>query len=156
MTLAPDPPTPAQIDLDIVDLIQRQGLTYAQAAERFGVSKTYAFMAYQRGITALNAGESAADRAQRYMQMHLAEIRAERAAVQSVINGYHVVVNNGHVVSLDSVPLEDQAPLLAAVDRMVKLRDQEAALLGIKAKTEINHTGELTYRVIGVTGDELT
>lgn len=145
---------PAQIDLDVVALVH-QGHTYAQIAKRLDVSRNYVFLAYQRGLAALNAGENEAARALRYIDMHLAEMQAERAAVQSVINGYHVVVNNGHVVSLDSVPLEDQGPLLAAVDRMVKLREQEATLLGIKAKTQVEVSGGVTYRVIGVGSEEL-
>lgn len=146
---------PAQIDLDVVTLVH-EGHTYAQIAKRLDVSRNYVFLAYQRGLAALNAGENAAARALRYIDMHLAEMQAERAAVQSVINGYHVVVNNGHVVSLDSVPLEDQGPLLAAVDRMVKLREQEATLLGIKAKTEISVSGAVRYVIEGVTTEELT
>lgn len=154
MTITPEA-TPAQLDLDIVALV-RQGHTYTDISKRLNLSRNYIFLAYQRGILTLNADESAAARAIRYIDKHLTEIEAERAAVQSVINGYHVVVSNGHVVSLDSVPLEDQGPLLAAVDRMVKLRDQEQALLGIKAKTQVEVSGGVTYRVIGVSGEELT
>lgn len=70
----------------------------------------------------------------------------EQAALQ-VLEREHVTVNNGRIISLDGAPLPDDGPVLAAIDRLVKIedaRERNAAALrrvfGIDAPAKVEAT----------------
>lgn len=72
--------------------------------------------------------------------------RAERA-VLAVMTRQHVTVSGGSIVMTpdstgEMVPLLDDAPVLAAVDRLVKIAKHRADLLGLKAPTKISVEAE--------------
>ena len=53
-----------------------------------------------------------------------------------VLQRNHVVVSQGRVVELDGVPIPDDAPVLAAIDRLLKIQERRAKLLGLDAPTQ--------------------
>ncbi|MFD9464367.1 hypothetical protein [Streptomyces sp. NPDC060027] len=70
-------------------------------------------------------------------------------AARQVLERQHITVNNGRIISLDGAPLPDDGPVLAAIDRLIKIedaRERNAAALrrvfGIDApaKTEVQVT----------------
>lgn len=50
-----------------------------------------------------------------------------------VLTRLHVTVNNGKVIHLDGLPVQDDGPILAAIDRLLKIQERRAKLLGLDA-----------------------
>ncbi len=59
-------------------------------------------------------------------------------AVLRVLETEHYTVSQGRLIYLheDAPPLADDSPVLAAVDRLLKIENQRAELLGLKAPTK--------------------
>lgn len=55
--------------------------------------------------------------------------------VWAVLQRTHVVVSQGRVVERDGVPIPDDAPVLAATDRLLKIQERRARLLGLDMPT---------------------
>jgi hypothetical protein len=56
--------------------------------------------------------------------------------VWQVLQRTHVVVSQGRVVKDDNgVPIPDDAPVLAATDRLLKIQERRAKLLGLDMPT---------------------
>lgn len=142
----------AELDLKVAELV-KQGVSFRQIGAQLGISKSYAYLCFKRVKARID--DEIAALAQEYLREHLAECAADRHAVLEVLHAEHVVVSNGQVVRLDGQPLEDSGPVLAAVDRLLKIRDQEAGYLGLKAKTEVDVSGGVTYQLIGVDPKDL-
>ncbi|KOG84471.1 hypothetical protein ACZ90_25050 [Streptomyces albus subsp. albus] len=58
------------------------------------------------------------------------------AAANEVLEREHVTVSNGRVVVLHETPLPDDGPVLAAIDRLLKIQERRARLLGLDAPTK--------------------
>jgi hypothetical protein len=55
-----------------------------------------------------------------------------------VLNRQHVTVSNGRIVRTETgEPLLDDAPVLAAIDRLLKIQERRAKLLGLDAPTKV-------------------
>jgi hypothetical protein len=48
------------------------------------------------------------------------------------------------------VALEDDAPVLAAVDRLLRIQERRAKLLGLDAPVRADVGGKLSYEIVGV------
>jgi hypothetical protein len=67
------------------------------------------------------------------------------AKVERILDKFHVTVQFGKVVTHDGEPLEDDGPVLAAVDRLVKIEDarrrngeRRSKLLGLDAAQRVS------------------
>lgn len=149
---APDPIHAAEIDGQIL-AGKKDGLTFQAIADQLGYSKQYVYRCYQRALRQLVEPSLA-----EYRARQLARIQAQRDLVEEIANGRHVVVSNGRVVSaivgtgedgkpIYGDPLEDVGPHLSAVDRLVKLDDQEARLLGMYPATKMQVDASVNYTV---------
>lgn len=72
------------------------------------------------------------------------------AAAMEVLEREHVTVSNGRVVSLDDgTPLPDDGPVLQAIDRLLRIQERRARLLGLDApvKRDLTLTDERTARI---------
>lgn len=151
---APDPIHAAELDGQIL-AGKKNGLTYQAIADQLGYSKQYVYRCYQRALRNLVEPSLA-----EYRAAQLARIQAQRDLVEEIANGRHVTVSNGRVVCeitgtsedgkpIYGEPLEDVGPHLAAVDRLVKLDDQEARLLGMYPATKMQVDATVNYTVGG-------
>ncbi|HTI77439.1 MAG TPA: hypothetical protein VL634_20740 [Mycobacterium sp.] len=150
---------------DRIVKLKREGKSFQQIADELGISKSGAILGFQRVKARVN--ERADANYEAYRDEQLARIATMRAVVEDVVHAKHVTISNGHVVSriigedeetgrpIYGEPYEDDAPVLAAVDRMIKLDEREAKLLGLDAKTEMDHTGTITIEFIGVDPNDL-
>lgn len=84
------------------------------------------------------------------------ELDAMQRAVLRVLETTHLKVNDGRVVYYDGTDgsgppkaLEDDSPVLAAVDRWLKIQDRRAKLFGLDAATKVETSGSVTVRVEG-------
>ncbi|AVH59996.1 MULTISPECIES: hypothetical protein [Streptomyces] len=87
-----------------------------------------------------------------YRTLHLARLEAElvrlselEARAKQVLDRHHITVNNGRVISIDGEPLQDDGPVLAAIDRLIKIEDarrknneSQRKLLGLDAPTKVD------------------
>lgn len=99
------------------------------------------------------------------LDMELVRLKYAEDAVLKVLEGRHITVNNGRVI-LDpdtDQPLDDDGPVLQAVDRLVKIEDarrrnaeRRARLLGLDAEQKVSVSGGVRYEVVGIDPADLT
>jgi hypothetical protein len=88
-----------------------------------------------------------------YRVLHLERLEGEllrldelEARAREVLDRHHITVNNGRVIKLDDgEPLLDDGPVLAAIDRLLKIEDarrknneSQRKLLGLDAPTKVD------------------
>lgn len=112
--------------------LRMKGHSYPEIAEAMGISVSGAYAKVQRAIRDLPREDVEEAR-----NLELAKLDAAERAVWKVLERAHVTIApSGKVVTLEGVPVEDDAPILNAVDRLVKISTQRAKLLGLNAPTE--------------------
>ena len=141
----------------IVEL-RSKDLTFQQIADEMGLGVATVWHHYQRALRDIPAealAEHADVRAKRRDEQ-LQRIDMEREAVMEVLAARHVTVSNGKVMYEDDKPILDDGPVLAAVDRLIKLDDQEARVLGIYPDQKLTLSGGVRYEVVGINASDLT
>lgn len=155
-------------DAEIARLRSRSW-TYRKIAEHLGMSVSAVYEAVQRTYA-----EVITEPAEQMRKLELDRLDAMAEEVIKVLERRHVTVSNGKIVrqfagyelhedgtlKVDDegkpIPkfedLEDDAPVLAAVDRLLKIQERRAKLLGldIPVKQEIDVNAGVEYRIIGV------
>lgn len=151
----------AERDAQILAL-KRQDLSFQQIADQLGISRAAAHRGFHRALPRVTEPEAKAYRAE-----HLARLELRREVVLGILETRHVTISNGHVVSeiigtgddgkpIYGEPYEDDGVVMAASAELGRIDDQEAKLLGLYAKLEVEHSGGVTYEIIGVDMDKLT
>ncbi|MFD8667068.1 hypothetical protein ACFV1U_16945 [Streptomyces microflavus] len=123
--------TTAQRDAEAARL-RTQGWTYQRIADHLGFKqRADAYNAVKRVLdaTVREAGED-------IRALELERLDRLEAAANEVLEREHVTVSNGRVVALDGAPLPDDGPVLAAIDRLLKIQERRAKLLGLDAPTK--------------------
>lgn len=167
----PPPPPPAPVVRDGKNRFRRtpeQAKRDAWAAERWsegwtlvaigkalGIGKSSAKEAVDRVLYA--ATSSATEQARNRQRMRL-ELAHE--AAMEVLESTHVTVSHGKVITIkddagNDVPLTDHMPILAALDRIVKISESARKLDGLDAPTQVQVGGELKYEIVGVPPEDL-
>lgn len=132
----------ADQDAQILEL-KRQDLTFEQIADQLGISRAGAHRGFHRALPRIPEPAASAYRAE-----HLARLELARSVVLDILAAKHVTVSQGVVVRIDGQPIEDDGPTLAAVDRLVKLDEREAKLLGLDSAEKIDHSGAIQYEIV--------
>lgn len=125
--------------------MRSRGLSYRAIAHHHRVSVSTAHGAVQRALAAIR-GEGAAE----VRDLELDRLDELWRITMAVLEREHVTVSNGRVVHLGEKPLRDDGPVLAAVDRLLRIQERRAKLLGLDAEKKINVSGGVTYEVVGV------
>jgi hypothetical protein len=87
-----------------------------------------------------------------YRALHLERLEGELVRLneleeraKQVLDRHHITVNNGRVIAIDGEPLQDDGPVLAAIDRLIKIEDarrknneSQRKLLGLDAPTKVD------------------
>lgn len=150
----------AEKQSQVIELV-REGKTFRDIAAELEISKTYAHRLFHAGVDRIPA-----ENVQAYRERQLADIELARAVVMGILGTDQFVVQNGRIVrpitggsKEDGYefgdPLDDPAPILAAIDRLVKLGEREAAILGSDAEKKVNMTGTVKYEVVGLEDGDL-
>ena len=120
------------------------GHTQAQIAERYGITQQAVSKELRRAIDARPATSI-----DEYREIQLDKLdRAERAVLK-VMETTHYLVSRGGVVTMrdqetgDERILLDDAPILQAVDRIIRLVALRSDLLGLKAPVRVNVDADL-------------
>ena len=128
----------------VVDL-RAEGKTFEEIADELGVSIGLVHRDLERTLAHVADPNVAALRAKQG-----AELTMMKAVVLDVVQRRHLAINQAGVVRDDEgKPLMDDGPLLAAVDRLIRIGEREAKLYGTDARPEIQITGTLAYEIAG-------
>jgi len=153
----------AALRRDRVLQLRDDGLTFKEIGAELGISDQRAWQIHKKALRERPALAAATVRDEERKQAQLATIDEQRRdadmareAVMAVLTARHITISNGIAVRVEGEPVLDDAPVLAAVDRLVKLddllvklADQEAKLLGLYAPVKQTVDATVNYTVGG-------
>ncbi|MEU9198861.1 hypothetical protein [Streptomyces sp. NPDC048332] len=122
-------------------LLRSKGWTYPRIAAELGYThRADAYNAVQKVLkeTVREAGEQV-------RALELERLDRLEAAANEVLEREHITVSNGRIVSgTDGAPILDDAPVLQAIDRLLKIQERRSRLLGLDApvKKDVSLTDE--------------
>ena len=140
-------------DAQALDLFTR-GLTYRQIAAQLQMaSPSTAHAAVQRATAAIP--DPAKTAARRIALQRLAAL--DRAAWRVLTRTHYVTGNTGQLAyGPDGQPLTDDAPVLQAIDRLLKIEERRAKTIGtdmpVPTRAEITITSELDAEIDDLIG----
>ena len=111
--------------------LRTRGMTYQQISDRLGYgSEGNARRAVQACLAAIQADGAEELRA---IQLQQLDYLTEQA-LNVLESAHHVVTQAGRIVTdADGRPLVDHGPVLAAIDRLLKIQERRAKLMGLDA-----------------------
>jgi hypothetical protein len=111
--------------------LKLRGFSDREAGARMGVSHTTI-----QNWTKQEADERVLPLADELRKVQLERLGEMRQAALEVLERIHFAVSHGKVVEdPDGGPLEDSAPRLAAIDRLLRVEERIARLMGLDAPT---------------------
>jgi hypothetical protein len=126
------------------------------AAELGYASKTSAIYAIRRVLREMVTGPG-----EKLVAYEAERLDTLYEAALEVLLRDHVTVSHGKVITMvdpetqEEKPLLDDGPKLAAIDRLVKVRESYRRLLGLDAEKKIAVSGSVKYEVVGVDVEDL-
>ncbi len=121
--------------------LRSRGWSYQRIANELGwANKGDAHHAVQKVLrdTVQEAGDD-------LRALELTRLDALYVAATEVLEREHITVSNGRIVSRDDgTPILDDAPVLQAIDRLLKIQERRSRLLGLDApvKKDVSLTDE--------------
>jgi predicted transcriptional regulator len=118
--------------------LRSRGLTYRQIAEQLGLAGPgKAHEAVKRVLK-----ETVQEAADDLRMVELERLDQMYQAALKVLESEHYAVSHGRVIYLEDggPPLTDNGPVLQAIDRLLKVQERRAKLLGLDAPTKANVT----------------
>ena len=109
---------------------------YTEIAAELGVTTDVAEKDYQRSLEQLKRDQDATAATARSLE--LAKLDQLEQAAYGVLRRRHITVQHGKIVAFeDGTPVLDDAPVLNAIDRLVRIAARRATLTGMDAPTRI-------------------
>ncbi|MEY9876628.1 hypothetical protein ABH931_006138 [Streptacidiphilus sp. MAP12-33] len=140
---AKDPSLPER-DAEFLRL-RKRGLAYRAIAAETGYDVKTVHEAVKNAMAAITE-----EPAQEVRQLELERLDDMWMAVMQVLEAKHFKVSDGRLVRLGDEPLEDDAPVLAAVDRLLRIQERRSKLLGLDSAQRVDMSGGVTYEIVGV------
>lgn len=131
--------------------LRSKGYQYRQIAAEMGIDVKTAFDFVKRGQRAI-----VAEPAKRVIKMEEQRLDDALRRVMDILDGDHVMVQQGRVVLHDGQPLPDQELILKAIDRLVKISESRRKLLGLDAAQKVDVEAGVKYEVVGIDPGDLT
>lgn len=131
--------------------LRAEGWKLQEIADELGYSdRSSARQAIQRALREIVQGP-----AQALIQQEAARLDSLYEEALDILHRDHVMVSHGHIVKDDDGnPLPDTGPKLAAIDRLVKVRESYRRLFGLDARQKVDVSGGVRYEIIGLADDE--
>lgn len=110
--------------------LRARGHGYQEIAEQLGYQNdSGAYKAVQRALV-----HTMAEPAEEVRALQLEQLDRLTAAALAVLERNHVTVSHGRIIRDDEdKPLLDDGPVLTAIDRLLKIQERRAKLLGLDA-----------------------
>lgn len=126
--------------------MRAEGKTYETIAAALGyANRMSAYRAVQRVLqaTVQEAGDE-------LRALELERLDRMYEAALDVLKKKHLAHSQGRVITLDGVPLEDDGPVLSAIDRLLKIQERRAKLHGLDAPTkhEVRTIGAIEAEIV--------
>jgi hypothetical protein len=130
--------------------LRAEGWKLQDIANELGYTdKSNARQAIQRALREIVQGPAEA-----LIQQEAARLDSLYEEALDVLHRDHVMVSHGHIVKgEDGNPLPDHGPKLAAIDRLVKVRESYRRLFGLDARQKIDVAGGVRYEIVGLADD---
>lgn len=145
---AKDPSKPER-DAQLLEM-RKRGMSYRAIAAAAGLDVKNVHDAVKACMAAITE-----EPAQEVRQLELERLDDMWMAVIKVLEAKHFTVSQGRLVYLGDEPLEDDTPVLAAVDRLLRIQERRSKLLGLDQPVKQEISGGVTYQVIGIDPKEL-
>ena len=125
--------TPDQIAKDQEAASMRsKAMTYQSIGDHFGITRQAAFQMVQRAIADIPK-----EGAEEVVRLEVEKLDFIERKLYEIMTKEHVAFGaSGKVVTLDGVPIEDDSPVMKALDGLLKVADRRAKLLGLNAPTK--------------------
>jgi hypothetical protein len=112
--------------------MRRDGHSYKDIADKLGwANSASAHHAVQRAMKAIPKEPT-----RELIDMELARLNSMYVICTNILEAEHVTVSNGRLIFLNDVPLRDYGPILATLDRMLKIQERRAKIIGYDAPTK--------------------
>jgi hypothetical protein len=110
--------------------LRAAGASYRQIGQELGCSENRALRITQRALDRM-----VREPAEQVRQLELARLDMLWVEAMKVLRRRHIVVNQGRVVVHPDTrqPLEDDIPVLKAIDTLLRIQERRARLLGLDA-----------------------
>jgi hypothetical protein len=118
--------------------LRAYGWTYEKIANELGYTdRSHARQGIERAMLAI-----VQEPAEEMIKIHLERLREMYRTAREIMVARHMMVQHGKVVTIttdtgEHIPVEDPMPKLAAIDRMTRVLEREAKLLGMDAPKQI-------------------
>jgi transcriptional regulator with XRE-family HTH domain len=144
-------PETARRDAQAADL-RAKGWTYQKIADQLGYAdKRTAYDAIERALKDIirEPGEAVLHFELQRLDAELVRLDDLEVSARKVLTNRHIMVNNGRVILHPETeqPMEDDGPVLQAIDRLIKIEDarrrngeRRAKLTGIEAAVKVDAT----------------
>ena len=125
--------TPDQIAKDQEAASMRsKAMTYQAIGDHFGITRQADFQMVQRAIADIPK-----EGAEEVVRLEVEKLDFIERKLYEIMTKEHVAFGaSGKVVTLDGVPIEDDSPVMKAIDGLLKVADRRAKLLGLNAPTK--------------------
>jgi hypothetical protein len=150
--------TPEQVARDAWAAGQRSlGRSYRAIAADLNISVGSCHDAVRRAYRDIAEPETGPARA-----AELANLEATRDAALEVLARRHITVSNGKVITLydeqrqKEIPLPDDGPILQAAQTIARVSATIHELMGWKAASKVQISGEVRYELVGVDPEALS
>lgn len=113
--------------------LRTTGMTYAQVAEQLGYhDASHARQGVERAMTA-----TLSEPAEALRQIELLRLDQMSAVAWRVLDTPTPIVSAGKIMVHDGVALTDPMPVLAAIDRLLRIAERRARLCGLDAPVQV-------------------
>jgi hypothetical protein len=119
----------------------------AQATELRGRGMTYRAIADTLGLHDASAARKAVERAmvatvaepcEALRRLELLRLDTMAVAAWQVLDAPHPLISAGRIMALNGEPLTDPQPVLASIDRLLRIAERRARLLGLDAPVQVD------------------
>jgi hypothetical protein len=115
------------------------GMSFSQIATAVGLSKTAVVKHVHRALD--DIVKQTDETAERLRSLEIERLDKLQRAAERVLARNHVFVNAGKVVYDGQTKLEDDGPVLNAVDRLLRIAERRARLMGLDAPKRQEFSG---------------
>jgi len=123
----------AQQDAEAARL-RSAGVTYRGIAEALGIcDASAARKSVERALLA-----TVAEPSEELRRLEILKLDQMSVVAWEILEDQHVRVSAGRVMYAGGVPVEDTRPVLAAIDRLLKISERRAKLMGLDAPVQIS------------------